>query len=80
MLLNANGTANYKWHLAHDLRQTIEKMTPEERRRALERIQAERLIRKPDREMYRYVRNLLKGNTHCKGISRVKKNTERRSI
>lgn len=71
MIDYSNCTVNSKWHTAHNIRQTIEKMDEHDREHALVRIQAELLNNdNPDPEVLDYVTTLLKGKAPRRGISR----------
>lgn len=72
MIDYTNCTVNSRWHQAHQIRQTIEGMAPEDREKALIRIQAEMTLngKTPDQDVLNYVTTLLNGKEPRKGISR----------
>ena len=71
--INPNGTTNHKWHIAHNIRQTISSMTESERQNALLRIQAELHVlgnTPPKPELLQYIVPLLNGKRPKRGIAR----------
>jgi len=68
---DTNCTVNSRWHLAHNIRQTVSCMDEIDREQALVRIQAELLTNKdPDPNVLKYVTTLLKGSKPRNGISK----------
>ena len=67
-------TPNYRWHLAHNIRQTISNMPEQEKTRCLENIQARaNLLGLPhDPQVLQYVTTLLNNKEPRNGISRRK--------
>ena len=70
-LINPNGTVNSRRHLAHDIRQTVTKMSEQERTHCLEAIQARAVLleQQPNNELCQYITFLLNGKEPRKGIS-----------
>jgi hypothetical protein len=69
---NPNGTTNYKWHLAHDIRQSIAGMSDVEKQNTLLRIQTELTLgtKTPDPDLLQYITSLLNGKRPKNGIAR----------
>lgn len=69
--INPNGTTNHKWHIAHNIRQTISSMTAAEKQNALLRITAELTFgtKTPDPYLLQYVTTLLNGKRPKNGIA-----------
>lgn len=70
--IDVNGTSNYNWHKAHNIRETISKMSEQDRQHALDRINAELLLGNSpaDTKTLHYVQALLKGQRPKNGIAR----------
>jgi len=68
---DTNCTVNSRWHLAHDIRQTISNMDEFDREKTLVRIQAELLDSKTaNPDVLKYVTTLLNGKAPRVGISK----------
>ena len=73
MIDDANCTPNYRWNLAHTVRQAVPTMDEYQKQQALLRIQSEPLKdNTPDPNILEYVTTLLNGKKPRKGISKRK--------
>lgn len=71
MFDDTNRTTNSRWHLAHNIRQTVSQMGQHQKEQCLVRIQTELLQAKtPDPKILKYVTTLLNGKEPKKGIGK----------
>jgi len=70
--IDVNGTPNYNWHKARNIRETISKMSEHDKLHALDRINAELLLGNSptDTKTLHYVQDLLNGQRPKNGIAR----------